>query len=228
MQIATTRAAAVAPPETRLGPLGALSPLSPSVTDMSPREPYPPTSPHRHQTTGAMLAAMRIVASRTTTVVSLPGKWLSPPSPPSPLSPLGPLAMDASVSCRRRRRRPVPVTGTNRAPLIRASARPTTATGTAATRQSPHQLLLPRRLPRSLPPPGAEAAAAAAATDDEDGGDAMDDEDAGAPAAAPQPGPVHCSISIPKSKRRKGAPSPTLEDVRNAAGVGDAPAPAQP
>ena len=73
-------------------------------------------------------------------------------------------------------------------------------------------------------PPGAEAAAAAPAAGDEDGGEAMVDDDEGALAAAPQPGPVLRSITIPKSKKRKGAPSPTLEDVRNAAGVGDAPA----
>ena len=71
--------------------------------------------------------------------------------------------------------------------------------------------------------PGAETAAAAPAAGDEDD-DAMVDDDEGALAAAPQPGPLLRSITIPKSKKRKGAPSPTLEDVRNAAGVGDAPA----
>ena len=39
-------------------------------------------------------------------------------------------------------------------------------------------------------------------------------------AATLQPGPALRSIIIP-SRKRKGTPTPTLEDVRNAAGVGD-------
>ena len=73
-------------------------------------------------------------------------------------------------------------------------------------------------------PPDAEAAAAAPAAGDEDGSGAMVDDGEGAPAAAPQPGPPLRSITIPKSNKRKGVPTPTLEDVRNAAGVGGAPA----
>ena len=96
MRVALTRVAAVAP---RLGPLSPLSPLSPpmaDLADLSRREPHPPTRLHRHRTSGAVLAVMRVVAPRATTVPSpLPGQWLSPPRP-SPLSPLGPLAMDAS------------------------------------------------------------------------------------------------------------------------------------
>lgn len=53
------------------------------------------------------------------------------------------------------------------------------------------------------------------------------EEDAGAPAAAPPPAPAHRQIAIPKNRKYKGAPPLTLEDVRNAAGVGGD-APAQP
>ena len=45
-----------------------------------------------------------------------------------------------------------------------------------------------------------------------------------APAAAPPPALALRQIFIPNNKKHKGAPPLTLEDVRNAAGVGDAPA----
>ena len=76
--------------------------------------------------------------------------------------------------------------------------------------------------PTAEPTADAEAATAAPATGDEgDGGTmAVDDDDEGAIAAAPQPGPALRSIAI-QSRKRKGTPNPTLEGVRNAAGVGD-------
>ena len=76
--------------------------------------------------------------------------------------------------------------------------------------------------PTAEPAADAEAATAAPATGDEDDGGTMavDDDDEGAIAAAPQPGPALRSIAI-QSRKRKGTPNPTLEGVRNAAGVGD-------
>ena len=50
---------------------------------------------------------------------------------------------------------------------------------------------------------------------------AVDDDDEGASAAAPRPGQALRAIAI-QDRKRKGPMSPTLEDVRNAAGVGDA------
>ena len=75
--------------------------------------------------------------------------------------------------------------------------------------------------PAAEPAADAEAATAAPAAGDEDDGDTMavDDDDEGAIAAAPQPGPALRSIAI-QNRKRKGAPNPTLEGVRNAAGVG--------
>ena len=49
---------------------------------------------------------------------------------------------------------------------------------------------------------------------------AVDDDDEGAIAAAPQPAPALRSIAI-QSRKRNGTPNHTLEGVRNAAGVGD-------
>jgi len=48
----------------------------------------------------------------------------------------------------------------------------------------------------------------------------MADED-GAAAAAPVPAPANRPIVIQRHKKAKGAPPPTFEDVRDAAGVGD-------
>ena len=48
----------------------------------------------------------------------------------------------------------------------------------------------------------------------------MDDED-GAAAAAPGPAPANRPIAIQRHKKAKGTPSPTPEDVRDAAGGGD-------
>ena len=73
-------------------------------------------------------------------------------------------------------------------------------------------------------PQGAGAPpAAVAAADDDDGGAPMQDDD-GATAAAHALAPAFRPISIKKHKKAKGAPSPTAEDARNAAGVGDPPA----
>ena len=73
-------------------------------------------------------------------------------------------------------------------------------------------------------PQGAGAPpAAVAAADDDDGGAPMRDDD-GATAAAHALAPAFRPISIKKHKKAKGAPPPTAEDVRNAAGVGDLPA----
>ena len=68
----------------------------------------------------------------------------------------------------------------------------------------------------SAPSDAGAAPVAAAAADDVSAGVAMDDED-GAAAAAPGPAPENRPIVIQRHKKANGAPSPTPEDVRDAA-----------
>ena len=198
------------------------------LADLSRREPNPPTRPHRHQTSGAaVLAVVRVVAPRAMTAPPpLPGRWRSPPRS-APLSPLvGPLAMDGRLQTLQRAAGRTTGPGHGPHPSLH------TAASDARNRPAIHNHWDSGFTPGSVPTPAAaeptaepatdaEAAAAAPATGDEDGGGTMvDDDDEGAIAATLQPGPALRSIIIP-SRKRKGTPTPTLEDVRNAAGVGD-------
>ena len=91
---------------------------------------------------------------------------------------------------------------------------------------TPEPATAPATATHALPGAGAAPAVVAAAGDD-GAGDAMED-DAGAVAAAPVPAPAYRPIVIKKHKKAKGAPPPTFEEVRNAAGVGGTPLPSCP
>jgi hypothetical protein len=91
---------------------------------------------------------------------------------------------------------------------------------------TPEPATAPATATHALPGAGAAPAVVAAAGDD-DAGDAMED-DAGAVAAAPVPAPAYRPIVINKHTKAKGAPPPTFEEVRNAAGVGGTPLPSCP